>query len=189
METVYNDFCSDKVQKRMSLNDFRRFVKKYVEKAVDHEIISLFKHFAGSNPVAGMTEQITLQEFTDAFGRDVMELSQTYNCSIEDIIKPLATKIKRFNVNLSDLFDRYDRNKNKSLSAEELATALEKDMRIVMQPDEVKAIKEYFKNRHNSSEINELDFISLLSMKFVRVFDESEAKRALSIIKQRVFIG
>jgi hypothetical protein len=46
LETVYNDFCSDKMQKRMSLNDFRRFVKKYVEKAVDHEIISLFKHFS-----------------------------------------------------------------------------------------------------------------------------------------------
>jgi hypothetical protein len=90
---------------------------------------------------------------------------------------------------MSDLFDRYDKNKNKRLSPEELASALEKDMRIFMQPDEIKAIKEYFKNRHNTIEISELDFISLLSMKFIRAFDESEAKRALAIIKQRVFIG
>ena len=60
LETVFNDFCTDQQNKRMSLADFKKFVKKYVEKAVEHEITSLFKHFAGANTVAGLTEQLNL---------------------------------------------------------------------------------------------------------------------------------
>lgn len=45
LETVFNDFCSDKVQKRMNAVDFKRFVKKYVPKAVDHEISTFHRHF------------------------------------------------------------------------------------------------------------------------------------------------
>lgn len=189
LETVYNDFCTDKQTKRMSLADFKRFVKKYIDKAVDHEITSLFRHFAGANTVAGLTEQLTQQDFINSFGRDVADLSSTVSCSIEDIIKPLQTKINKFKVNVSELFEKYDRNKNKRLSAEELAAALQKDMKINLAEDEVQAIKEYFKNRHSTLEIGELDFISLLQMKFQRLFDEGEAKRALGIIKQRVYVG
>lgn len=72
------------------------------------------------------------------------------------------------------------------MSAEELASALEKDMRITMEKEDVKAIQEYFKNRHNSVEIGALDFMSLMNMKFTRVFDENEAKRTLVLIKQRI---
>lgn len=72
------------------------------------------------------------------------------------------------------------------MSAEELASALEKDMRITMEKEDVQAISEYFKNRHNSNEIGALDFMSLMNMKFTRVFDEHEAKRTLVLIKQRV---
>jgi hypothetical protein len=39
-------------------------------------------------------------------------------------------------------------------------------MKMNLAEDEVQAIKEYFKNRHNTLEIGELDFISLLNMKF-----------------------
>jgi Ca2+-binding EF-hand superfamily protein len=85
------------------------------------------------------------------------------------------------------LFDLYDKNKNKRLSAEELSSALSKDMKINLAEDEVKALKDYFRNRHGSTEIGELDFMSLLSMKFQRLFDEPEAKRALAIIKQRIY--
>ncbi len=106
--------------------------------------------------------------------------------NIEDIIKPLVTKIKKFGVNMSELFDKYDKSKNRKLSADELAFALKNDMRMELGPEEVHAIKDYFKNKHNSVEISELDFISLMNMKFTRQFDEAEAKRALIIIKQRI---
>jgi hypothetical protein len=48
LESVFNDFCSDKALKKMNQSDFKRFVKKYIEKAADYEIDSLFKHFATS---------------------------------------------------------------------------------------------------------------------------------------------
>jgi hypothetical protein len=56
-------------------------------------------------------------------------------------------------------------------------------MRITMEKEDVQAIQEYIKNRHNSVEIGALDFMSLMNMKFTRVFDEHEAKRTLAIIK------
>ena len=59
-------------------------------------------------------------------------------------------------------------------------------MRITMEKEDVQAIQEYIKNRHNSVEIGALDFMSLMNMKFTRVFDEHEAKRTLAIIKQRI---
>ena len=59
-------------------------------------------------------------------------------------------------------------------------------MHITMEREDIQAIQEYFKNRHNSVEIGALDFMSLMNMKFTRVFDEHEAKRCLSLIKQRI---
>jgi Ca2+-binding EF-hand superfamily protein len=53
---------------------------------------------------------------------------QVFSISIEDIIKPLAFKIKKFKVNVAQLFDNYDVNKNGKLSAEEIAKALKSDM-------------------------------------------------------------
>jgi hypothetical protein len=184
LENIYNEFCTDKLQKKMSQTDFKKFVKKYVDKAVDQEIIYLFRHFVGNNAFA---EVLTFDDFRSAFGREVSNLSSNVICSIEDIIKPLVTKIKKYNVNPSELFDKYDKNKNKRLSAQELAVALRNDMRIELAEEEVQAIKEYFKNRHNSLEIGELDFITLLNTKFQRLFDESSARSALIVIKQKVY--
>jgi hypothetical protein len=44
----------------MSQNDFKRFVKKYIEKAADHEVDSLFRHFSGNDAVSGLMRQLTL---------------------------------------------------------------------------------------------------------------------------------
>lgn len=55
-----------------------------------------------------------------------------------------------------------------------------------MEKEDVQAIQEYFKNRYNSNEIGALDFMTLMNMKFTRVFDENEAKRTLVLIKQRI---
>ena len=184
LESVFNDFCSDKGLKKMNQSDFKRFVKKYIDKAADHEIDSLFKHFATT---VGLHDQLTFQDFTDAFGKEVREQSQAFVCSIEDIIKPLATKIKKFNVNLSQLFEKYNKNQNRRLSPDELASALQKDMKMTLADDEIGGIREYFKNKHNSTEIGELDFIALLNMKFERTFDDTEAKRSLGLIKQAVY--
>ena len=44
----------------MNQADFKKFIKKYIDKAVDHEMDSMFQHFAGVNTVAGLTKQLTL---------------------------------------------------------------------------------------------------------------------------------
>ena len=62
-------------------------------------------------------------------------------------------------------------------------------MKITLGEDEVSAIKEYFRNRHHSTDIGELDFISLLNTKYTRTFDDPEAKRSLAIIKQRIYVS
>jgi len=63
-----------------------------------------------------------------------------FQINIEDIIKPLQTKVKKFNVNVAMLFDAYDVNKNGKLSADEIAKALAKDSRMQMSDDEVLVI-------------------------------------------------
>ena len=47
-------------------------------------------------------------------------IPKTFALGIEDIVKPLATKARKFNVDLGDLFARYDTDKNNRLSVEEL---------------------------------------------------------------------
>ena len=63
---------------------------------------------------------MSTENFTEAFGRDVAEMTSTVAINIEDIIKPLITKIKKFRVDLSELFEKYDKSKIKKLSAEDL---------------------------------------------------------------------
>lgn len=65
-----------------------------------------------------------------AFGKEVKDGS--YTVGIEDIIKPLATKVRKFGINLSNMFNKYDKNKNFRLSAEEIRDALKKDYNLVM---------------------------------------------------------
>lgn len=61
-------------------------------------------------------------------------------------------------------------------------------MKISLGEDEVSALKEYFRNRYHSTDIGEQDFISLLNTKYTRIFDDPEAKRSLTIIKQRIYV-
>jgi Ca2+-binding EF-hand superfamily protein len=156
----------------MNQTDFKKFVKNYIDKAEEHEMDSLFRHFDQSRK--GF---ITKEEFSHAFGRDVQE--QVFKIGIEDIIKPLATKINKHNVNAAQLFEKYDLNKNGTLSADELARAFKNDMNIVLNDDEVLTIKEYFKNKYNSFEVKKMDFVTLISKKFVRQFDKEKAKHSL----------
>jgi hypothetical protein len=72
LENIFLDFCTDKLQKRMSQVDFRRFVLKYVDRATDQEVNQLFRHFIGAGSYA---EFINTENFTEAFGRDVAEMS------------------------------------------------------------------------------------------------------------------
>ena len=71
-------------------------------------------------------------------------------------------------MNVPQLFDKYDKNKNQRLSPEELAEALERDMHIQLSKEDIAAIRNYFKNRHNSNQIDLMNFMDLIHHKFTR---------------------
>ena len=72
LEAVFNEFCTDKIHKRMNSNDLRRLVKRYVPGAMDHEINTFFIHFSGMS-AGGISDYVSLQDFIDGFGKDVHE--------------------------------------------------------------------------------------------------------------------
>jgi len=67
-ENMFDMFCTDKKTFKMTTADFKNFVKFYHDKAADHEIDSLLKHFDQSGK--GF---IAKEEFIQAFGRNVRE--------------------------------------------------------------------------------------------------------------------
>ena len=122
-------------------------------------------------------------------------IQKTFALGIEDIVKPLATKARKFNVNLGLLFEKYDTDKNNRLSAEELRNALAKN-NLSLSPDDVNVLKEYFRvvnnkyganNRfNNSNEITKEDFIKMMGTKFDRKYDQAEARKSLFDVRNKL---
>lgn len=96
-ESLFNMHCSDKRGGNMTKADFKKMVKTILNKMADFEMEMLFKHFDASRRGA-----ITKIEFLAAFKTEVRQ--QTFQCNIEDIIKPLATKLKKFNISIGSIF-------------------------------------------------------------------------------------
>mmetsp|Transcript_46373 Transcript_46373/g.61418 ORF Transcript_46373/g.61418 Transcript_46373/m.61418 type:complete len:136 (+) Transcript_46373:2589-2996(+) len=107
---------------------------------------------------------------------------KTFNLGIEDVIKPLASKARRFQLNLGELFDRYDKNRNGRLSVEELREALSK-AGIKIGQDDMAMIRDYFLAKTRTEQINKTDFIELMNTNFERKFDQQAARKSLSDIK------
>lgn len=127
---------------------------------------------------------MTLENFKEAFGADVRD--QVFKIGIEDIIKPLQSKVNAYGVNKAMLFDKYDENKNGKLSAEELADALKKDQKLILMDDEIQIFKEYFKQHYKTTEIYKSDFIKMLETKFERKADADHAKKALALLREKL---
>ena len=122
----------------MSKAEFSRMIRELYSKVTSPELAAVHKHFD-----RGSKGYILKEDFLSAFKRPVAQ--QTFNLGIEDIVKPLATKARKFGVNLGVLFDKYDTDRNGRLSAEELRDALAKN-RLILSPDDVSVLKEYFRN-------------------------------------------
>jgi len=95
---------------------------------------------------------------------------KVFNLSIEDVIKPLATKARKFNANLSLLFDKFDKNRNGRISAEELRSAMA-GAGITINDEDIMMIKDYFRAKTRSEQIGKTDFIELMNKNFERKFD------------------
>ena len=133
----------DKYHQKLTIAEFKNLLKEVQPKLINREIFHLVKHFDRGNKGG-----VTKQDFFQVISSEFIE-HKTFNLSIEDVIKPLASKARRLNVDFRDLFLKYDRNKNGLISAEELKQGLERaDIR--MSEDDVFMIKEYFRVKTNS---------------------------------------
>jgi Ca2+-binding EF-hand superfamily protein len=143
--------------------------------STNFEVQALFNHFDQNN-----NGFILKEEFESAFGRAASEKS--FSVGIEDLIKPLATRVREWKLNIPDLFAKCDKNQNNRLSAEELCTMFRLE-KYELQQDEVAILKQYFMDKHKTHDIGLTDFMTLLRTEFVRAFDEGEAKESLKAIK------
>ena len=110
---------------------------------------------------------------------------KTFQLGIEDIVKPLVTKAKKFKVDIGELFDKYDTDKNQRLSAEELRNALKKN-NISLSNDDVLILKDYFYNKYQRHEITKDQFFNLMKKtRFERKFDAAEAKQSLFSVRNK----
>ena len=77
------------------------------------EVDYVLKHFDKGN-----TGSVTKKDFIQILSKDAhFEERKTHLLTIEDVVKPLATQIRKFNADIGDIFDRYDKDKNGTLSA------------------------------------------------------------------------
>lgn len=102
---------------RMSVGEFTQMVKEFIPKVTQAEITQMYKHFdkTGRN-------FITQSDWLSAFTTEIKD--QVFSVQIEDIIKPLKTKLRVFHLTPSELFDKADENRSFSVDAQELAHAL-----------------------------------------------------------------
>ena len=84
------DYNHNKLRK----HEFIKMVKDIYSKVNKIELENVYKHFD-----RGQKNYISKDEFLEAFS--TMVVQKQFNLNIEDIIKPLQTKTKKFNVNLN----------------------------------------------------------------------------------------
>lgn len=153
-------------------------MKEVLPQLINREIFHLCRHFDRGNKGA-----VTKQDFLHVISSDFIE-QKTFSLSIEDVIKPLASKARKLKAGVGALFDGIDTNRNGLISAEELRDGLVK-AGIRMSDDDVAMIKEYFRAKTRREQIGKQDFLALLGTTFERKFDQAAARKSLSDIKMK----
>ena len=88
---------------------------------------------------------ISKADFFHLMNKDThYEEQKVHLLNIEDVIKPLATSIKKYNADIDDVFKRYDKDGNNMLSADELQNGL-RHLSIFITNSDVKMLKDYFR--------------------------------------------
>lgn len=184
-EFYFNHECrEDPSKQKLSQSDFTKMVKSLYEKVTAPEIVHIFRHFDKGNK-----GYVSKNDFMTTFSSEIRETNSSggFQLGIEDIIKPLKTRVRRSNVNVNQLFDKYDKNRNMRLSPEELSAALMQDYQIRLQDDEVRAIRDYFMNKYKTKEISKSAFNELLSTDFkTQKCDTAEARKSLYDVRGRL---
>jgi len=78
------------------------------------------------------------------------------------------TKIKKHNVNVGELFEKADIDKNFHISAEEIALAIRDSSQgnIILERAEIKLIEDFLLNRFNHKQITRAEFFGMMNTKF-----------------------
>lgn len=157
-------------------------VKSFSDKVTAPELNYILKHFD-----QGSKGYVSKSDFMSILSGEIRETATSgFQLSIEDIIKPLATRCLKYGVNMDKLFSKIDKSHNGRVSAEELAAGLLSKFQIKLQDDEIRGIKQYFQNKHKSTDIPKSAFVDLLKTTFEKKFDAAEARKALYDIRNRL---
>ena len=128
-------------------SEFRAICKKLIPKLADYEIDNFFKELDRKGQGS-----LDIDEFVSKFS--VLEQERSFQTGIEDIIKPLKTKMKDKKMTNETLFKKYDQNNDKAMSAKELAGCLKAEMGVLLAKDEIETLHEFFRNKFRRAEIN-----------------------------------
>ena len=146
-ESYFNYECkSDPSKKNMSMSDFTNLVKSLYPDAKPIDISFAFRYF-DSTGKQFISKQDFLRIMNSSYSKAQGSGREEF-LTIEDVIKPLKTRINRNNNAVNQIFAKYDKDKSKRLSAEELASGLRNDFKIELDASEVRMIQEYFVNRY-----------------------------------------
>lgn len=181
-ESYFNFECkSDPQKKNMSSADFTNLVKSLYPDAKPIDISFAFRYFDGSGK-----QFISKQDFLRIMNSSYSKAQSSGRdefLTIEDVIKPLKTRISRNHNAVAQIFQKYDKDHSKKLSAEELANGLRTDYKIELDPTEIRMIQEYFVNRYQKKEVTQQQFTDMLQFKFTPKIEAAEARSALYDIK------
>lgn len=86
---------SDRTKQKMTHAEFRSLLLYIQPQLIKREIYHLQKHFDRGNKGS-----VTKKDFLHVLQSEYIE-QKVFNLSIEDVVKPLATKARKFNANLS----------------------------------------------------------------------------------------
>lgn len=177
-ELIFNQHCTGRA---MTRPEFKTLISTLIDdKIADFEVQSIFTELDRMK-----NGQIPKDQFLLWFSQDEQE--KIFQIGIEDIIKPLVTYMKHKKLNVTELFERYDQNKNQMMSASELKVALKELLQFDMNPEEVKTMHEFFKAKFRRSEVRKDEFAKLVDTYLkgqpVRKYDSKGAKAALKAVK------
>ena len=122
------------------------------------EIDIIFKHF----DVNGFG-QITKENFVDGFTRTLGSIeSKKFEVDLNDVIKPLMTRIRKQSKTVFQLFTKYDTDQSGLLTVQEFQRAIFSEFGYRMEMDELDALERYFSSISKVKGIRKQELADLL---------------------------
>jgi len=175
-EYIYSRYCSGN---NLIREEFKDLVGQFIEKLQDFEVFDLFNKIDERR--IGV---ITKEQFVKWFGQTERDLLTLQN--VEDILRPLVTIMHRKAMTLTDIFRRYDANKNDQLNPKEIQTTMSELVKYKITADEVAILTEFLKSRYGRSEIRKSELADVITRLSPRKYDSPAAKLTLQTLNKQL---